>query len=150
MARSADNRLSPDFLVCWQPVVTSKRLSPAKSLLTTSCIFSNTNVYMYVYRDFYTKNTLVYIMKWYLTVILLPAHPASFTHKFVSGMQSFFYFSESQNAMVLQICHKNSFWTCKLTRFQLDPLIWETVSPRTHKHKFVNKVSILQCLVIIG
>ena len=24
-ARSADNRLSPDFLVCWQPVVTSKK-----------------------------------------------------------------------------------------------------------------------------
>ena len=36
--------------VWWQPVVTSKmsgdnRLSPAKSLLTTSCIFFNNNVY---------------------------------------------------------------------------------------------------------
>ena len=29
-----------------------------------------------------------------LSVIFLPAHPASFTHNFVSGMQSF-YFSES-------------------------------------------------------
>ena len=31
------------------------------------------------------------------TVILLPAHPASFAHNFVSGMQSF-YFSESRDA----------------------------------------------------
>ena len=38
------------------------------------------------------------------SVILLPAHPASCAHNFVSGMQSF-YFSESQDAMVLQICH---------------------------------------------
>ena len=35
------------------------------------------------------------------SVIFLPAHPASFTHNFVSGMQSF-YFSESQGAIVLQ------------------------------------------------
>ena len=60
-------------------------------------------------------------MKWYLTVILLPAHPASFTHKFVSGMQSF-YFSESQDAMVLQTCHKDSFWTRKLTKFAVGPI----------------------------
>ena len=54
---------------------------------------------MYVYRDFYTENIFVYniykyifcikisiyniIMKWYLTVILLPVHPAAFTHNFV-------------------------------------------------------------------
>ena len=37
-------------------------------------------------------------------VILLPAHPASFAHDFVCGMQSF-YFSESQDAIVLQTCH---------------------------------------------
>ena len=37
-------------------------------------------------------------------VILLPAHPASFAHNFVSRMQSF-YFSESQDAIVLQTCH---------------------------------------------
>ena len=37
-------------------------------------------------------------------VILLPAHPASFAHNFVSGMQSF-YCSESQDAKVLQTCH---------------------------------------------
>ena len=37
-------------------------------------------------------------------MIFLPAHPASFAHKF-SGMQSF-YFSESQDAMVLQTCHE--------------------------------------------
>ena len=35
---------------------------------------------------------------------LLPVHPASFVHNFVSGMQSFC-FSESQDAMVLQTCH---------------------------------------------
>ena len=39
-----------------------------------------------------------------MTVILLPAHPASFVHNFVSGMQSF-YFSESKDAIVLQTCH---------------------------------------------
>ena len=38
------------------------------------------------------------------TVILLPAHPASFAHNFVSGMQSF-YFRESRDAIVLQTCH---------------------------------------------
>ena len=32
---------------------------------------------------------------------ILSAHPASFTHNFVSGMQSF-YFSKSKGAMVLQ------------------------------------------------
>ena len=36
-----------------------------------------------------------------MTVILLPA---SFTHNFVSGVQSL-YFSESQDAMVLQTCN---------------------------------------------
>ena len=40
------------------------------------------------------KNTTV-------PVILLPAHPASFAHHFVSGMQCF-YFSESQDAIVLK------------------------------------------------
>ena len=40
-----------------------------------------------------------------VAVIFLPANPASFTHSFVSGMQSF-YFSESQYAMILQACHK--------------------------------------------
>ena len=39
-----------------------------------------------------------------LAVILLPAHPASFAHNFVSRMQ-IFYFSESQDAIVLQTCH---------------------------------------------
>ena len=38
-------------------------------------------------------------------MILLPAHPASFTHNFVSGMQSF-YLNESQDAMVLQTYHE--------------------------------------------
>ena len=37
-------------------------------------------------------------------MILLPAHPASFTHNFVPGMQSF-YFSESKDVMILQTCH---------------------------------------------
>ena len=38
---------------------------------------------------------------YYTAVILLPAHPASFAHHFVSGMQSF-YFDESEDAIVLQ------------------------------------------------
>ena len=38
------------------------------------------------------------------SVILLPEHPASFAHNFVSGMQ-IFYFSKSQDAIVLQTCH---------------------------------------------
>ena len=48
-----------------------------------------------------TCNKLHFVIK---TVILLPAHPASFAHNFVSGMQSF-YFSESQDAIVLKACH---------------------------------------------
>ena len=61
------------------------------------------------------------------TVICLPVHPASFTHNFVSGMQRF-YFSQSQDTMVLQTCHESQ---CSgLISLQLDPLIWETVSPR--------------------
>ena len=41
------------------------------------------------------------------TVILLPAHPASFAHNIVSGMQNF-YFSKSQDAIVLHTSLKNS------------------------------------------
>ena len=61
-------------------------------------------------------------------VIMLPVHPASFAHNFVSGMQSF-YFSESQDAIVLQTCHEK----------QLDSFILETASPRTHKPNIVNE-----------
>ena len=67
------------------------------------------------------------------SVILLPAHPASFAHNFVSGMQSF-YFSQSQDAMLLQMSLKIVFWTCSW-----DSLMWETASPRTHKPKIVNE-----------
>ena len=88
------------------------------------------------------KNTFIWVLrsKSYVnlwkssTVILLPAHPASFAHNFVSGMQSF-YFSESQDAIVLQTCHKKCFGLISL---QLDSLMWETVSPKTHKPKIVN------------
>ena len=67
---------------------------------------------------------------------LLPAHPASFAYNFVSGMQSF-YFSESEDAIVLQDL---SLKKCSgLISFQLDSLIWETASPRTHKPKIVNE-----------
>ena len=49
-------------------------------------------------------------------MILLPVHPASFVHNFVSGMQSF-YFSKSQDAIVnYSIAHlslKMVFWTHK-------------------------------------
>ena len=40
-----------------------------------------------------------------ITVIILPAHPASFAHCYVSGMQSFC-FSESHDAMVWQTCYE--------------------------------------------
>ena len=40
------------------------------------------------------------------TFHFLPAHPASFTHDLVSGMQSF-NFGGSQDAMFLQICNEN-------------------------------------------
>ena len=47
-------------------------------------------------------------------LILLPTHPASFAHNFVSGMQSL-YFRESkelEDAIVLQTCHlKIVYWT---------------------------------------
>ena len=56
---------------------------------------------------------------------------------FCSGMQSF-YFSESQDAIVLQICHEK--WCSRPIRLQFhDSLIWETASPRTHKPKIVNE-----------
>ena len=46
-------------------------------------------------------------------MILLPAHPSSFEHEFVSVVQRF-YFSESQDAIVLQTCPlKIVFWTHK-------------------------------------
>ena len=38
-------------------------------------------------------------------VILLPAHPASFAHNFVSAGMQRFYFSESHDAKALQTCH---------------------------------------------
>ena len=55
----------------------------------------------FLYQQFLIVSKITFIT---LTVILLPAHPASFAHNFVSGMQSF-NFSESQDAMVLQTCH---------------------------------------------
>ena len=77
-----------------------------------------------------------FLCQYIVSVILLPAHPASFAHNFVSGMQSF-YFSESQDAIVLQTCHLKK---CSgLISLQLDSLIWETASPRTHKPKIVNE-----------
>ena len=69
-------------------------------------------------------------------MILLPAHPAFFTHNFVSGMQSF-YFSESQDAKVMQTCHDKK-WS-GLISLQWDTLIRETTSLRAHKFKIVNK-----------
>ena len=64
-------------------------------------------------------------------VILLPAHPASFAHNFVSGMQSF-YFSESQVAFsIADLSLKIVFWTLKFAVGLIDT--WEIASPRTHK-----------------
>ena len=72
-------------------------------------------------------------------MILLPAHPASFAHNFVSGMQSF-YFSKSQDSIITfaDLSLKIVFWT-RVISLQLDLLIWETASPRTHKPKIVNE-----------
>ena len=81
-------------------------------------------------------STAMLIVFWDEPVILLPAHSASFAHKFISGMQSF-YFSESQDAIVLQTCHLK--WCPRLISSQLDPLIWETASPRTRSPKIVNE-----------
>ena len=39
--------------------------------------------------------------------------------------------------MVLQTCHEK--WCSGLISLQLDPLVWETVSPRTQKPKIVNE-----------
>ena len=66
--------------------------------------------------------------------MFLPAHPASFTHNFASGMQSF-YLNESQDAMVLQICHEKKCFG--LISLELDSLKWVSVSPRTHRPKIV-------------
>ena len=69
-------------------------------------------------------------------MILLLAYPVSFAQDIVSGMQSF-YFSESQDAIVLQTCHqKIVFWTHKFVVGLVD---MGTVSPRTHKPKIVNE-----------
>ena len=68
-----------------------------------------------------------------MTVILLPA---SFTHNFVSGVQSL-YFSESQDAMVLQTCNEKQ--CSALVSLQLDSLIWETAIHMIHKPKIVNE-----------
>ena len=54
-------------------------------------------------QQFYT-NFLILCLHYLSPVILLLAHPASFVHNFVSGMQSFYY-SETQDAIVLQTCH---------------------------------------------
>ena len=58
-------------------------------------------LYMYILMDVPKQTNKI---RMGLSLILLPAHPASFAHNFVSGMQSF-YFSESQHAIVLQTCH---------------------------------------------
>ena len=52
---------------------------------------------------FQTYNFLSFLQQ--TSVIFLPAHPASFTHNFISGVQSC-YSSESQDAMVLQTCYE--------------------------------------------
>ena len=57
----------------------------------------------------YFNMHLIFLCEKYISnsmdpVILLPAYPASFTHNFVSGMQSL-YFNESQDAKVMQTCH---------------------------------------------
>ena len=66
-------------------------------------------------------------MVYYKQCFFLPAHPASFTHDLVSGMQSF-NFGGSQDAMFLQICNEKECFG--LVSWELDPLILNPVSPQ--------------------
>ena len=91
-----------------------------------------------------------------VTVIFFPAHPASFTHNFFSGMQSFLFqrIPECNGilSIYLLVLPREHFWQAlmsiadlswkivfRLISLHLDPSIWETVSPKTHKPKIVNE-----------
>ena len=72
------------------------------------CYFYGTSIILTYYFENINLSFSLFISNEYAkqdSVILLPAHPAFFTHNFVYEMQSF-YFSESQDAMVLQTCHE--------------------------------------------
>ena len=70
------------------------------------CIYMNWLVKHYVLKC-KESNTNYQIQESQYMSNFVPAHPASFTHIFFSGMQSL-YFSESQDAMGLQTCHEKS------------------------------------------
>ena len=68
-----------------------------------------------------------------MAVILLPAHPASFAHKFLlhrvpasPGMQKYGRLVIKNSVLDSLVCN-------------VDSLILETASPRTHKPKIVNE-----------
>ena len=71
-----------------------------KQVYTTYERFKEKQIYVFQYFSFY-EQLKVYA---HLTVILLPAHPASFARNIVPGIQRF-YFSESQDVIVLHTCH---------------------------------------------
>ena len=58
------------------------------------------------------------MLEFHYTVILLPAHPASFAHNNVSGMQ-IFYFSVSKDA-IANLTLKIVFWTHKFAVVLVD------------------------------
>ena len=69
-----------------------------------------------------------------MSVILLPAHPASFAHNFVSGMLIFLFQRVPGCNSIVDLSLKK----CSgLISLQLDSLIWETASPRSHKLEIV-------------
>ena len=93
------------------------------------------------------------------TVIFLPAHPASFTHNLVSGMQSF-HSGGSQDAMIfvgllLKIQLNSSIellvWTHKMVAGPIDIESSESqgpLSPIRMRQKYT-RVNILRCVFIL-
>ena len=58
----------------------------------------------------------VYEASWIVlvhAVILLPVHPASFAHNFVSGMQKFLFHRAPENIRAADLSLKIVFWTHK-------------------------------------
>ena len=84
------------------------------------------------------KDTLILTKYWSTqAVILLPAHPVSFTHNLVSGMESFISTSPWMQWYCRLVMKKKQCF--ELISLQLDSWICETASPKTRKPKFVNE-----------
>ena len=139
----------PHFLVCWQPVVISKMS------VVTSKKSADNQLYIFQYQCVYVCMFIeVFIQKIHLCILW-----NGINSDFVTCTSCFFYsqFRLCDAKFLFQRvpgCNGIADLSWKivsgLVSLQLGPLIWETVSPRTLKPKLVNKVSIIQCLVIIG